>query len=228
MCSIRAQLHVGQPRAQWVLANLAILRSAPLLRWPPPRPPARPWRSRCSSPPPPATTSCTSGPWSEDSATVPASGLPKFTTGWASLGGILTAGPAVAPVNGTLTFFAPSTGGRVYTRTPAAGYKATPWVCIGNPAAATSASGAATFACEGSDHALWESVSTSSGWPGTHSISGYGNSIVGSPALAGPSDGTVSFVEYTDRSAWEYVSPVFGWVGLGGTITGGIGAAAVG
>jgi hypothetical protein len=160
----------------------------------------------------------------ENSATLPASGLPQFTHGWTTLGGTLTAGPAVAPVNGTPTFFAPQAGGRIYLRTLATGYQSTPWICIASPAAATSPTGQTTFACQGGNHALWEAVNTGTGWPGATSL---GGTMIAGPALAALTTGTASLVEGTNKAVWERPAHA-SWVDLGGIVNNGLSAVALG
>lgn len=156
-----------------------------------------------------------------DSTTLPSSGLPQFTQPWTSLGGILSAGPAVAPVGGTLTFFVRGTNGQVFANT-GSGYTATPWVCIGAPAAATqAATGIATFGCQGGDHSLWTATNSGSGW--TAAVS-EGGQLVGGPGIAAASQGVAFFVEGTDGTVWQWTASS-GWASLGGGIVGGIGAA---
>jgi len=160
----------------------------------------------------------------ENSATVPASGLPQFTTAWTNLGGVLTAGPAVAPVGGTLTFFARATTGRIYTRTLGSGFSPTPWTCAGAPAAALqAAAGATVFACQGTNHALWESVNGGAGWAAAVSL---GGGLVGGPAVAAASQAPEFVAEGSNGAVWERTA-LTGWASLGGTVVGGVGAAAL-
>jgi hypothetical protein len=156
-----------------------------------------------------------------NTATMPASGLPAFTGPWASLGGVLSAAPAVALVNGTVTFFARGTSGSIYTRTLTAGYTQTPWACIGAPAAAlVPGSGATMFACQGSDRALWQSDSLG-GAPWTAAVS-LGGVLVGGPAVVAGSQETDFLAEGTDHAIWQRTPA--GWTGLGGSAVGGVGA----
>jgi len=173
----------------------------------------------------------------ENSVTMPPSGLPPtITTSWKDLGGVLTAGPAVAPVDGAVTFFVLGTTGRIYTRTMTAGYTEMPWSCIGQPAATTVAfSGLLVdgtpplitwFGCEGSDHNFWESEYTQfNGWAlfGGNAPAG---SLIGTPALATPSDDFEPVVEGTNHAIWV-LSNTPRWVSLGGQAVGGVGATAV-
>ncbi len=173
------------------------------------------------------TVACegTNGQLYYDTAAVPASGLPQFSSGWKDLGGALTAGPAVAPVDGVMTFFALGTDGRVYTRTLTTGFKATSWLCIGNPAAATDAStGVTTFACQGTNHALWKATDSGTGWSGAVSLGG--TLTGGGPAVAAGGGVTEFFAEGTNNGLWMR-TPSTGWVNLEeGTIYG-VGAGAL-
>lgn len=158
-----------------------------------------------------------------NSATMPSSGLPVFTSAWTSLGGVLSAGPAVAPVGGAgaVTFFVNGSNGQVFTRTLAAGYTATPWFCTGQPAAALQAStGTTTFACNAGG-ALWESASTGAGWSSAVSAGGV---LLGGPAVAATSEETEFLAEGTDQAVWPLVT-LGGWSSLGGMVIGGVGAA---
>ncbi len=162
-----------------------------------------------------------------DTATVPASGLPAFTTGWAYLGGTLSAGPAVAQVGGTTTFFAPGAGGRIYTRTISAGFAEQPWACIGSPAAAVqAATGETVFGCQGTDHALWYATSSGTGWSAAASL---GGSMIGGPGIAatGGSSQQVEFLaEGTNHAVYERTTTA-GWASLGGSVVDGVGAVAL-
>jgi len=162
--------------------------------------------------------------------TVPASGLPTFTGPWISLGGILSAGPAVAPVGGTVTFFVRGSNGQVFTRTASAGYAAMPWFCNGSPAAAqTPAGGLTTFGCQGTDHGLWEATSSGAGWSPAVSLGGV---LIGGPAVAATSQQTDFLVEGTDGSVWQHTPA--GWTSVvilqypdgapAGGVVGGVGA----
>ena len=160
-----------------------------------------------------------------NSATVPSSGLPQFTHGWTSLGGTLSAGPAAAPVGGTMTFFVLGTNGRVYTRTLISpGYSATSWLCIGSPAAAQGASGETLFACQGGNHALYVATNGGAGWSSAVSL---GGSLTGGPAVAATSRASELLAENASNHAVYERTPLTGWTGLGGSVVGGVGAAAL-
>jgi hypothetical protein len=158
-----------------------------------------------------------------NSTTLPASGLPSFTGPWISLGGILSAGPAVAPIDGVLTFFAEGTNGEVFTNT-GAGYTATPWFCIGHLAAATDAStGITTFGCQGGDHTLWTATNSGTGWSAAQSL---GGQLVDGPGIAAASGVTEYFVEGLNGTIWEWTA-ASGWTNLLGNAFGGAGAVAL-
>jgi hypothetical protein len=154
---------------------------------------------------------------------MPSAGLPSFTGPWTSLGGILSAGPAVAPVGGTLTLFAEGTNGQVFTNT-GSGYTATPWICIGTLAAATQATtGDTTFGCQGGDHTLWTAANDGTGWQAAQSL---GGQIVGGPGIAAASQQVDFYAEGTNGTVWQW-TPFSGWTSLGGIVIGGVGATAV-
>ena len=156
----------------------------------------------------------------ENSTAMPASGLPTLTAvGWTSLGGVLAASPAAAPVGTAMTFFVRGTNGAIFTTT-GAGYSNTPWNCIGSPAAAQQAASAVTtFACQGTDHALWQATSTGGAFGTATSL---GGTLTNGPAVAATSQQTDFLVEGADQAAWERTPA--GWASLGGGVVGGIGA----
>jgi hypothetical protein len=159
-----------------------------------------------------------------NTATLPATGMPAFTGPWTSLGGILSAGPAVAPVGGVMTFFATGTNGQVFTRTTTTGYTATPWLCIGHLAAATDAStGITTFACQGGDHTLWTATNSGAGWSAARSL---GGQIVDGPGIAAAGGTTEYFAEGLDRSVWEWTQST-GWFTINVFTEAGVGAVAL-
>jgi hypothetical protein len=156
--------------------------------------------------------------------TAPVSGttLPQFTGPWKSLGGVLTAGPAAAPVGGTMTFFALGTNGHIYLRTLASGWRVMPWSCIGAPAAAAEAASSDTiFACQGTNHALYEAVDGGAGWSSAVSL---GGSLIGGPAVAAMSRAPEFLAEGPHQAVWERTL-LAGWTSLGLAVVGGVGAA---
>ncbi len=100
--------------------------------------------------------------------------LPSPSLVFHSLGGHMTAGPAVAAidplgaatVDDELTFFADGLDGHVWTRTPnSTGWTPMSWSCVGHPAASTvvvltppPAFEASLFACQGLNGHLWVAV----------------------------------------------------------------------
>jgi hypothetical protein len=159
----------------------------------------------------------------ENSAAVPSSGLPQFTGAWTSLGGSLTAGPAVAPVGGTLWFFARGPNGHIFTRTLASGFKQMPWACIGSPAAAEAASGDTIFACQGQDRTLDEAHNSGTGWSSAVSL---GGQLIGGPAVAATTESTDLLAEGPHQAVWQWTA-LTGWTSLGGVVVGGVGAVAL-
>jgi DNA-binding beta-propeller fold protein YncE len=154
---------------------------------------------------------------------MPSSGLPSFTGPWTSLGGVLSAGPAVAPLGGVVTFFAEGTNGQVFTNT-GAGYTATPWLCIGSPAAVLTPPGPTVFACHGLDGQMWYDYwNSASGW---ETAGSWGGLLIGGVAVAMASDGDVDYLgEGLNNTVWEFNAE--GWFSLGGDAVGGVGAAAL-
>lgn len=159
-----------------------------------------------------------------NSTTVPTSGLPQFTSGWKNLGGVLTAGPAVAPINGVVTFFVRGTNGHIYLRTLSAGFAQQPWTCLGQPAAAQETSSRSTiFACEGTNHALYVSANGGLRWGPTVSM---GGTLTAGPAIAATSRVAYLLGEGTTSAVYERTL-TSGFISLGGIVFGGVGAAAL-
>jgi hypothetical protein len=165
---------------------------------------------------------------------LPASGLPAFTSSWQDLGGVLTAGPAAAAVDGTMTFFALGTTGRIYTRTLAAGYSETTWSCLGQPNASAwpvggqSVNGVAvletSFACQGTDHAFLNSnYDQFTGWS---PVASFGGTLIGGPATATAGAALEPVAEGTNHAIWVHTLAGT-WVSLGGQAVGGVGATAL-
>jgi hypothetical protein len=149
-------------------------------------------------------------------------------------GGVLSAGPAVAPVGDTLTFFVRGTSGAIYTRTVSAGYAVTPWFCIGSPAAAQlPRTGDTTFACQGTDLMLWEATSAGTVWSPAVSMPGVlGGPLTGGPAVVAGGLETDVLAEWIDHAVWERTpagapGTAAGWTSLGGVVVGGVGAVAL-
>lgn len=151
--------------------------------------------------------------------------MPVFLNGWSDLGGTLTAGPAIAPVGGVLTFFVRGPNGRIYTRTLKSGYIERAWACNGPPAATMQATTQTTvFACQGTSHQLLEaSNDNGAAWTPAASL---GGTLIGAPAVAVTSETTDFFGEGADHSVFERTTAA-GWTSLGGAAAGGTGAAAL-
>jgi hypothetical protein len=155
-------------------------------------------------------------------------GLPQISINWSELGGVISAAPAVTTVINQITYFVRGTNSQIFLNIGTAGsFSATPWYCIGAPAAAAldlyTPTVETVFACQGLDHSMWEasSTGTSGAWTGAVSL---GGALIGGPAIAASSAGTEFFAEGTDHAIWERTLSS-GWISLGGQAIGGVGAA---
>ena len=163
---------------------------------------------------------------SYNTAKIPATGLPQFTSVWKSLGGVgtITAGPAVTRVNGVLTFFVLATDGFIHTRTISTGYSRTGWTCLGQPAAATeAATGVTYFTCQGTNHGLFESSNAGAGWTAMTQLSG---TLAAGPGVAPASADVVLVEEGTNHAVYEGTA-TGGFVRLGTLLANGVEAAAL-
>jgi streptogramin lyase len=160
--------------------------------------------------------------WHAETAAPSGTNLPTISSAWQSLGGVLTAGPAVAAVGGTPTYVVVGTGNQIYQRTLSTGYSAIAnWRCNGHPAVA--ASGTTTyFACHGTDSALWYATNPGSGWGPAQSLSGV---LIDGPGIAATSSGPIFFAEGTDNALYHR-GLTGGWTRDGGKLQ--YGAAAAG
>ncbi|MBV9279631.1 MAG: hypothetical protein JOZ41_06080, partial [Chloroflexi bacterium] len=154
------------------------------------------------------------------------SGLPTVGP-WSGLGGLLTYGPAMAVVNGQVTYFAISGDSFLYSRTGSSGWARLPWNCIGHPAAATSGT-TSYLACQGLNHALYYATNSGGGWAAPAYA---GGALVDGPGVAATSGGATFFVEGTDQGLYQTSLPAggtatTGWAADGGRIQ--FGAAAAG
>ena len=181
------------------------------------------------------------GLWMSQQAPIAFGSLPGPMNSWTSLGGQLTAGPAVAAVdplhrtvNDELTYFGRGTDGHIWARTVNAAWTQTSWACQGHPAAATTVNAALTggqlteFACHGTDGAIWVSNNNGSGWSAAQSL---GGAVIDGPGLAvGPSFTTV-FAEGTDGQPWQRTmtngAGAGPWSTPGGAVQHGMGASAL-
>lgn len=164
--------------------------------------------------------------WANSTA-IWSAGLPVFSTAPTNLGGVLAAAPAVASVVGTTTYFVLGTNGEIYISTGSDTYSAAPFSCIGQPAAASTASGSQTiFACQGTNHKLVEAETTDVGTKWTKAVS-LGGSLIGGPAIAPTSSVTELLAEGSNHAVWmRTLSP--GWTSIGGNAAGGVAAAYLG
>ncbi len=162
--------------------------------------------------------------WWENTLIFSSDGLPQFQGIGTTVGGVLTATPAIASVGYTVTYFVTGTDGAVYT-SAGAGFSATPWRCIGAPAAAgfMVSDTDSYFACEGTNHALWAATYTGTGWSEAASL---GGDLIAAPAVALTSSGPEYFAVGTNHAIWMR-SASSGWSSLGGYAVGGVGAAAL-
>jgi hypothetical protein len=167
------------------------------------------------------TVACEGGDHSLYAATVPvpSGGLPTVT-GWTSLGGALGAGPAVAPVNGVITYFVTASfnDGQVWTRTDTTGWGPTGFFCLGHPAAGIAQGGTTTFfGCQGTDGQLWAGPLSN--------VAALGGAITPGPGLGITSAGDFFFAEanFGGGSVWSRTTTA-DWADLGGAVLNGVGA----
>lgn len=151
---------------------------------------------------------------------VPSSGLPSVSS-WASLGGALGAGPAVAPLDGVITYFVTARfdNGQVWTRTNSTNWEATPWNCVGHPAAGIAQGGTTTwFGCEGTNGQLWAG-------PASTGLSDQGGAIEPGVALGITSGADLMFAEASFGTNSVYFrTTAADWASLGGSVLNGVGA----
>ena len=161
--------------------------------------------------------------WHGETPAPTGTNLPSLDpNGWQSLGGLLSAGPAVSSVAGTPTYFVVGTDQHVYSRDLSSGFVGYSWTCIGHPAVATSGS-TSYFACHGSDNALWYSTNTGSGWSSPQSLGGV---LIDGVGLAATSTGPIFFVEGTDQAVYQRTISA-GWTSDGGEVNLGVGGCAL-
>jgi Alpha galactosidase A/Alpha galactosidase C-terminal beta sandwich domain len=144
-----------------------------------------------------------------------------------SLGGKLSAGPAIAPVRGRPTFFVSGSDHRLYTRTPTRRFIRFSFPCYGHPAAAPAPDGAVTYAaCESAAGGLSLMITTRRGWSARTNYGGA--NLIGGPGVAVTSAGAVFWA--TARGGHLlFTSTPNGWAdGMIGGIRGGASADGVG
>jgi hypothetical protein len=162
--------------------------------------------------------------WTASTA-LPATGLPTVS-GFTNLGGASNYGPAIAPVDGTLTYFVTGQDGRIWWRTLSSGWQPMASYCTSRPAAASN--GTTTYlACRGGDGALWYATESEAGWSGFQSL---GGQLSGGPGVAATTTEALFAVEGGDhRIYWNEVGSqgiTSGWQTLGGAAEHGAAAAA--
>jgi hypothetical protein len=159
--------------------------------------------------------------WHVETAAPVGNALPTTSaSAWQSLGGILTAGPAVSLVGGTPTYFVVGTGGQFYFRTLTSGYTFRSWICVGHPAASTSGS-LTYFACHGTDGTLWFARNDGSGWSAATSLGGI---LTDGPGVAATPTGPYFFVEGSGRDVFQRTIAT-DWISVGGVVSFGASAA---
>jgi hypothetical protein len=160
--------------------------------------------------------------WHAETAAPSGSNLPTVNrTAWQSLGGVLTAGPAVASVSGTPTYAVVGSDQSIYMRTLTTPYaRQDGWKCTNHPALASFGT-TAYFGCHGTDNALWYSTNPGGGWSAAISL---GGALIDGPGIAATSSGPLFFVEGTDNALYQR-SVTSGWTKAGGILQFGAGAA---
>lgn len=130
---------------------------------------------------------------------VPAQGVPPFFSrnSWQALGGVLTAGPAVANVPGRgLDIMVVGGSNHVYEYYGGS-YHANGFLCSGHTALATIPGQTLTyFGCHGLDNSLWWAQNDGGNWFGAASL---GGQIIDGPAIAATNQGPTFFVEGLDH-----------------------------
>jgi hypothetical protein len=153
----------------------------------------------------------------------PGSGLPSVPgSAWASLGGILTAGPAVAVTGSQPVYFGVGTDGHAWEWT-GGGWSSTGWLCIGHPALAADASGNLSFACHGVDHQLYLATATRALFGQARPL---GGKLVDGVGMAVTPYGTTLYAEGVDSQLWETSASGGGFSPDGGRLVYGAGGGA--
>jgi len=139
--------------------------------------------------------------WHAEVALSAGSALPVIPAGaWHSLGGTLSAGPAIVSLSGTVTYFVLGADSQIYARTAAStGFTANGWFCVGHPAVASDGS-TAYFACHGMDSTLQYSTRATGGWGPLQSL---GGTLVDGPGIAATPTGPIFYVEGGDSALWH-------------------------
>jgi hypothetical protein len=142
---------------------------------------------------------------------------------WQSLGGVLTANPAIASWGSNrLDVFVRGTDGALWHRWYDGQWRS--WESLGgyltsSPAAASAAWGRVDVFVRGTDNALWQRP-YNAGWQGWRTL---GGSITADPAAISASNGQLDvYVRGTDNALWCRTTIAGNWMGwgtLGGALT---------
>jgi thermitase len=162
--------------------------------------------------------------WHAETPAPSGTNLPTLNvSSWQSLGGALSAGPAVASVAGKPTYFVIGTDQHVYSiDLSSSGFTGYQWSCVGHPALATFGS-TSYFACHGTDGSLWYATNSGSGWSSAQSL---GGALVDGVGVAATATGPVFFIEGTDGGVWQRTI-TSGWTSDGGQVKLGLAASAL-
>jgi hypothetical protein len=153
-------------------------------------------------------------------------------SGWHSLHGILAGGPAIAEINGQLTFFVVGyqavPAANVYSRTLATNYvRVSNYTCYGTPAVAVASQ--VHLVCNGRNHAAYHAVydpAGQTGWPAQ--MANLGGSVVGVPGVAvSPSETVTVYVVGSDGALYHQTALSLHWFDDGGHVLYGVGAASL-
>jgi hypothetical protein len=138
--------------------------------------------------------------WHAQTSAPVGTSLPMLShSSWESLGGDLIAGPAIAAVSGSATYFVLGSDHRVWIRSRTTPFTPNNWTCQGHPSAASFGS-VSYFACQGMDGALWYSTNTGGGWSVATSL---GGSLTDGVAVAATEQGPMFFAEGNDGQLWH-------------------------
>ncbi|HVA61413.1 MAG TPA: putative glycoside hydrolase [Mycobacteriales bacterium] len=154
-------------------------------------------------------------------APVPANGSAPHAGGWTRLGGRqVDSGPAIASVDGRVSFFADGTDGRVDTLTLGAGshWQTLPWTCFGRPAVATVAS-TTTFFCRTHGGNALVAEGSPAGWTGPRLLAAR---LTGAVGLAADAAGRTFYVQ--GPNGLYSRSGTTGWIRLDRAVLNGAGA----
>ena len=154
-------------------------------------------------------------------------------SGWASMGGVLSARPGVAATGGRLDVFARGSDGELYTKSQVGGREGD-WMSLGGllatdsgPAASALGDGRVAVVVRGVNGALYQKSRTVGGsWTAWYSLAGQ---LLDDPAATSPATGALSvFVRGVNSHLYAktYAGAWSGWSDLGGLLGAGPAAAA--